>query len=360
MSILRVKYKVRQNRLFANKPKICSPIWRAIKGAKNIIAKDACYQIGDGSLVDVWNSPWVCQLIDHDLHAWNASLIAHIFEAQSAQAILPIPIPSRPRPDTLIWTPTPKGDFSIKLAYSISKDHITTIPGPNIKWMKLWKFKASEHIKMLLWIIGSNALPTYENLLRKMPIQNLGCFFCNHDIESTTHLFIGCIFTRSICFACCWGLKPEEHSISISVSLIKMIQEHPKAPDLLENHWSITLIMVLVLGEVWSTRNHIIFSSIPPNPATSIISFNRKLAEFKSLSTITLPPKNTPLNPSGGWHLPHRGWLKLNVDAATSPTSTTLVVVANNDNGVAVKLWAKNHQLCSALQAEASAILWAT
>ena len=55
MSLLRAKYKVRQGLLYANRPKIYSQIWKAIKDTKSIILKGACYQLGDGSSINVWN-----------------------------------------------------------------------------------------------------------------------------------------------------------------------------------------------------------------------------------------------------------------------------------------------------------------
>ena len=57
MEILRSKYKVRQDWLHKPPPKSTSPIWRAIEGAKSIIVKGACYLMGDGASVDIWQDP---------------------------------------------------------------------------------------------------------------------------------------------------------------------------------------------------------------------------------------------------------------------------------------------------------------
>lgn len=59
MLLLRAKYKVRQGWLYANRPKICSPLWKAIEGTKSIIVKGTCYQLGDASSINVWTDPWV-------------------------------------------------------------------------------------------------------------------------------------------------------------------------------------------------------------------------------------------------------------------------------------------------------------
>ena len=59
MSILRAKYKIKQDWLHKDPPKSASPVWKAIKGVKNIIDKGACYLIGDGASINVWLDPWV-------------------------------------------------------------------------------------------------------------------------------------------------------------------------------------------------------------------------------------------------------------------------------------------------------------
>lgn len=59
MSILRAKYKVRHDWLHKDPPRAISPIWKAIETAKKIVAKGACYLIGDGSTINVWTDPWV-------------------------------------------------------------------------------------------------------------------------------------------------------------------------------------------------------------------------------------------------------------------------------------------------------------
>lgn len=54
MSILRSKYKVRQDWLVKEPAKVASPVWRAIESAKASIVKGACYLIGDGTSINAW------------------------------------------------------------------------------------------------------------------------------------------------------------------------------------------------------------------------------------------------------------------------------------------------------------------
>lgn len=66
MSILRAKYKVRNNWLRKEPSRSTSPFGKAIEGVKEIIVKGACYLIKDGAsinvLLDLW-VPWIQNFI---------------------------------------------------------------------------------------------------------------------------------------------------------------------------------------------------------------------------------------------------------------------------------------------------------
>ena len=137
--LAKAKYKVKHNWLHTEPPKSASYTWKAIEKAKAVILQGACYLIGDGSSVSVWEDPWVpwiqgfspkpredafsqismlvSQPINDEPHYWNASLVNEIFDPESARAILSISLPFRPCPDKLIWVLDPKGRFTVKSAY---------------------------------------------------------------------------------------------------------------------------------------------------------------------------------------------------------------------------------------------------
>ena len=59
MNLLRSKYKVKENWIQSEPSKNASPIWKAIEKTKPLIAKGACYLIGNGASINVWVDPWI-------------------------------------------------------------------------------------------------------------------------------------------------------------------------------------------------------------------------------------------------------------------------------------------------------------
>ena len=117
MEVLRLKYNVKEDWLRAEPRKSASPTWRAIE-------KGACFLLGDGKSINVWDDPWVPwikgfrpkpriddylqlpikvhHLLDHTSKAWDEDMVIEIFSSEAVQAILTIPIPNTPRQDRLI------------------------------------------------------------------------------------------------------------------------------------------------------------------------------------------------------------------------------------------------------------------
>ncbi|KAL0014289.1 hypothetical protein SO802_001358 [Lithocarpus litseifolius] len=237
MTILRAKYKFKGDWLRSDLTKVASPIWRAIESTKSLVAKGACYLVGDDTSINIWNDPWVpwlqgfiskpksptlpnlptqgSSLINHDLHCWKPHIINEVFEPQSAQAVLSIPNPITPRVDKLCWILESKGVFTVKSAYKASLPQVPTHSTPLVDWKKIWKLNTLQRIKLFLWRLGSNVLPTKENILRWLDIPDTLYVLCKKELESLHHLFFKCNIARDLWFAACWGFKVE-HSLTTS------------------------------------------------------------------------------------------------------------------------------------------------
>ena len=108
-------------------------------------------------------------------------------------AIQKICLPFFSRLDKLVWIKDPKGQFSIKSTYNTCQE--TSIShSQNPFWKKYWKLKVYDRVKMLLWRIASNVLPTKDNLAKKLGITDTDCPLCNEANEIVTHLFFDMFF----------------------------------------------------------------------------------------------------------------------------------------------------------------------
>ena len=252
MNLLRAKYKVKHNLFHTEPPKLVSYTWKAIEKAEAIILQGACYLIGDGSLVSVWEDPWVpwiqgfspkpredafsqipmlvSQLINNELRYWNAYLVNEIFDAESTRAILSISLPFQPCPDKLIWVLDPKGRFTIKSAYRATTQKDEPSPIPQSLWKKIWKFNAPKRIKMFLWRIVVDVLPTRENFSKRVEITDCKCILCVEESDTLSHVFFRCPVARALWFACCWGFRADEVLINSNQDIIKMVLEPPNTP----------------------------------------------------------------------------------------------------------------------------------
>ena len=125
-------------------------------------------------------------------------MVLELFDCESAKAILSIPIPIMSKLDKLIWAPNSKRVFTIKSAYRIDNEITSITPPTCIPWKKLWKARAPERLKMFLWRLGSNVLPTNEYLMQRMSIQDSCYELCKQEVESSVHLFISCPIAKAL------------------------------------------------------------------------------------------------------------------------------------------------------------------
>ena len=178
---------------------------------------------------------------------------------QSAHAVLTIPLSVRARRDKLILVPNPKGNFTVKLALlhcTQANQHLQTFQRAMEKTLEN---QALERVKMLLWRIEANALPTKENLQRRVPLNDSSCILCQQKQESSTRLFLKCPITKAIWSSRCWGFKSDDHSITSNEGIIKLVLGLPKVSCPMEDNWLISLDMAFVLDKIWRLRNQVLY-----------------------------------------------------------------------------------------------------
>lgn len=153
----------------------------------------------------------------------------------------------------------------MKSAYRSSSQHVNTSGLCESFWKKLGKIKTPKRIKMLLWRMGSNNLPTRDKLATRICILDLSCVLCGHSFESICHLFFRCPAARAIWFSTCWGLRSDQHSIQDSSNIVKLVLNPPSVSlpnlDIVKLASKQSTAFTFVLDEIWSLRNQAIFQN---------------------------------------------------------------------------------------------------
>ena len=162
-------------------------------------------------------------------------------------------------------------------------------PTNDINWIKLWKLNAPERIKMLLWRIGVNALPTRENLMTRLHIEDPNCVFCKQEIENLCHIFFRCPAAKAIWFSACWGLRTEQLVLSHPEDIVKLVLDPPSGFEDAQQQWQTSLIMALTIEEIWKSRNNALHHNAAWDVTTSIQHIHHWFYEFSLVSPHTNP-----------------------------------------------------------------------
>lgn len=101
--------------------------------------------------------------------------------------------------DKLIWALTEGDKFMVKSAYYLALNRKLELKGNgsnseqvNSKWKILWQLTVPPKVKIFLWRLIHNSLPTKENLFHRRVVDNPLCLLCNQEPESMVHTVWNC------------------------------------------------------------------------------------------------------------------------------------------------------------------------
>ena len=130
-------------------------------------------------------SKGVAELIDVNPTQRREPLIQNIFSAMEVDIICNIPISNYYQKDKMIWHATSTGEFFVKSAYHIEKEHQGRKKGEGsnharsqVVWKTTWGLKVPNLSKVFLWSACNNILPNKDNLKRRGIVDEELCIFC--------------------------------------------------------------------------------------------------------------------------------------------------------------------------------------
>ena len=378
VQLLKAKYKVRRNWLYSSSPSNASWCWRSMEKAKEILIKCACWSVGDGKSILVWEDPWVPEcpnfrprplseesrnmslavnyFFNQEGTNWDNLKLQETFDQDSVKKIKAISVCSKYNQDRWIWTKSCHGNHTVKSAYWTLNSENQLLDRGSTKG-NVWRSKLHERLKMHLWRIDVDILPTRMQLARFAYDLDIVCPLCELAPESSLHLFQKCPVSQALWFGSPWGLKIANLQFSSPSQLVDFVVCPPHDLFLDKSQYDqFTLYAALLIDYVWSLRNKVVHGGDKPN--RDVLGrglWNRFIEHWSMLSKSDKSP-SSQLKEDIHWMRPVRNGIKLNCDAAVGVDGFVVAGIARDWRGSLVFAFAFKVNTNLPVQAEAEAL----
>ncbi|KAJ8443337.1 hypothetical protein Cgig2_015818 [Carnegiea gigantea] len=170
--------------------------WRGITESSPILQNGIQHSIGD--VVELTTRP-LPSPVHHRVvsdywepdSGWQWVELRDLLPANTLQRIASFQVyPDAGIEDTILWGKMNSGEFSIQPAIDILRDE--ELGEDQDKWSAIWKVKAPQKMKFLLWVVMHGALMTNENKVRRGFASNPNSLICSELVEDATHIFRTC------------------------------------------------------------------------------------------------------------------------------------------------------------------------
>ncbi|KAL5781025.1 hypothetical protein ACOSP7_006054 [Xanthoceras sorbifolium] len=229
----------------------------------------------------------VASLISPSSHSWDLVKLDQVFVAADRDSILEIPLSFGECNDSLIWHFDKNGEYSVKSGYRVAAQEKLALKGssscPDSKWwLALWNLNIPPKIKIFIWRVCLNAIPSLCNLCSRKIVVDPCCSRCGDAPESSAHALFWCSSVRPI--------------------------------------WEST-----VFWDILNLQNAVCHSK-SPRVSADLVSWSLSLLrEFQGTQKVFGSPLQPPRQPrSSPWLPPPAGSLKLNTDAAVKASCSVM------------------------------------
>jgi len=300
-----------------------SQIWRAIVEGRDVLKQGLIRRIGIGNDTLIWEDNWiprdeflrpygspnqnpptrVSELISHAEASWDRQKIMDNFLPMDVPFILGIPICSSEIADSWAWHFERRGEFTVRSAYRMltatkqrREAWLEGSAGPSSTmqeskdWKALWKVQVPAKIRMFLWRLSKQSLPTEDVRSHRNMSPSSCCGLCGAE-DSWRHSLLLCPMAR-----CIWAMAEPE----IAEFLVD-------ANDTREKYWLFHVMETLTheafikiavtLWAIWSARRKAIHEGIFQSPSSTHCFIQRFLSDLRASGQQQVQ-RNTPCQPT--------------------------------------------------------------
>lgn len=311
--------------------------WKGILKVRDLLLTHRGKALGDEESTNVWRDSWICpesdlkpygpvreqdqdllvsDLLSRETKEWNREKVENLLP-ELASHILALRPSKLGAQDSFVWKYHKSGAYTAKSGYiSLQETKVqSTISLLNLEvegwsWNKhIWSTNLLPKIKMFLWKVGQNALPTVENLIRRGIVLPASCSRCGEP-ETTLHLLFHCQFARQV-----WDLCPWSQQINLSQTTSF------KEALITSGSW-ISLPPFGFTSNIfpwflWTSRNRLIFEKKAVSAADVFLQSVKAIKEWDwAQSQIAKPPVPLSISPAGDQRSPNSQTIFCNSDAA--------------------------------------------
>ena len=325
---------------FISSPNLTSAslLWKGIQKIKPFISACACLKASRSLSSSIWSSNWVLSipsfkpspkfpfshnfqylqvrdLIDHSSHQ-NASAIHSLFDSVSAQEILRTKIFTALDP-SYIWTPSSSGRLSVSSAYKfITASNSISSTEPSHLWNSLWKLKLNDRLRLFLWKIAWDILPTQMRLGQLLQLNTISsCPLCKAANDSLHHLFFDCFFVRVVWRHSFWPLNSSMFSFSSMMDWVKLIISPNSTLNIpLVDCHKFQIFASVACDILWYYKNKAFHDGITFDARGVSAHINKIFIEhFQAWNSVSTAPVEK-------WIPSAPNWIKINFDTAIRDT----------------------------------------
>uniref|UniRef100_A0A2N9HPK1 Reverse transcriptase domain-containing protein n=1 Tax=Fagus sylvatica TaxID=28930 RepID=A0A2N9HPK1_FAGSY len=372
------KYLKGKSFWIAKKSNVSSWAWQSILSSRNTLSKGICWRVSKGIGLDAWNAPWipsmpdfkprqriegvypvnwVSELIHEGSRSWDRNKLVECFDDETVNQVMLIPLDQFPQDDKLIWFPSRSGTFSTKIAFWIDQQPRFDNTGPLSKaeWKSLWKLKIHDRLKLLLWKLAWNSLPTRDNLGVRFHLDSLLCPLCDSGIETLKHLFIECPISRIAWSLSPWSIRFDSSLFHSFVDWIKLILK-PSGLGIQKSEESLfSLYAAISCDVIWRRRNEVLQNPESLDPKQIANNIRQIYYSHCQAWEYQVFDRGKSLS----WRPPNPPSIKINFDAAMGVERVGLAAVCRDHKAKVLFIWSAVHDLIDPLLAEAKAALLA-
>ncbi|KAK9010599.1 hypothetical protein V6N11_043480 [Hibiscus sabdariffa] len=252
-------------------------------------------------------------LIDSHSATWKVNILFDIFDEVQAHKICSIPLSKAGLSDVINWRPDGSGIYSVKSGYRLlCNDTISSsgiVPHSHVSLLsrfynEMWAVKVPSKVRITMWRIVNNFVPTYANLQsRRLNVNNV-CNFCLLATETVEHIIRDCCFVGEL-FA-----RQHVHHLISSAELEWKVWVAMAFCSFNDQQ---KIVMMVTFWAVWYSRNKLIHEGISPSVPESLSFIQAFIRECGSLISFAVVEPTTPRR---RWSAPALNFVKCNFDSA--------------------------------------------